>query len=691
MTFLFKRKWRLRPSILTLFIVLTVPVTVAIVAVTYFSNRSIARSHAGALVEHFRSAALKDVQSDFEPMSTMARSAAAIGTEQPDFYFNDRSFEYLNSLLVHSDTIVSVYVGLKDGTFRQARRIDPQVKIFGNLPPKETRFAYRWVLEAKDGKLIDRYQFRDAEGRVLGVSEQSTNYDPRIRGWYRRTIEAHDTYVTDPDVFSALGLIGFTIAAPFYADGKPLGVAAIDITLDGLSDYLAERKISPGTLSYILDSHGLVIANSSRSKTYANKNGQVELQHVTETGAGLPAAAIAARPPDRTTFYSFFQNDQEYVASLSAVPPALGKHWQLFIIAPLSDFMGGLQRNNERMLWFGLATMALQFVIVYLLAGVVSAPLEKLAEKVNLIKEFEGENPPSKPSPIREIFALSQAIDTLDSTAKAFAAFVPVGLVKQLLQSNQKLELGGHGRFLTIFFSDLEAFSSLSEEVPSQELLLRVSAYFGLVTQAVNAEHGTIDKFLGDGVMAFWGAPALLEDHAWRACVAALRIQRGMDRLNEQWRAQGLKPLNLRIGIHSDAVLVGNVGSAERMAYTVVGDGVNIAARLEGMNKEYGTRICISHTVFKEAGERLCVRPIDEVAVKGRRSKIPIYELLGVYDAGDELEPDAATRRLGDLTREAYAAWVAQNTEAIDLYKKILCEFPDDTVARTFASRVGTA
>ena len=268
---------------------------------------------------------------------------------------------------------------------------------------------------------------------------------------------------------------------------------------------------------------------------------------------------------------------------------------------------------------------------------------------------------------------------------------MPVGLVKQLLQSDQRLELGGHGRFLTIFFSDLEAFSSLSEEVPSQELLLRVSAYFGLVTHAVNAEHGTIDKFLGDGVMAFWGAPALLEDHAWRACVAALRIQRGMDRLNEQWRAQGLKPLNLRIGIHSDAVLVGNVGSAERMAYTVVGDGVNIAARLEGVNKEYGTRICISHTVFKEAGERLCVRPIDEVAVKGRRSKIPIYELLGVYGAGGELEPDAASKRLGDFTRTAYAAWVAQNTEALDLYKKILCEFPDDTVARAFTSRVETA
>jgi adenylate cyclase len=264
-----------------------------------------------------------------------------------------------------------------------------------------------------------------------------------------------------------------------------------------------------------------------------------------------------------------------------------------------------------------------------------------------------------------------------------------VGLVKQLLESDQKLELGGHSRFLTIFFSDLEAFSSLSEEVPSQELLLRVSAYLAVVTKAVNEEAGTIDKFIGDGVMAFWGAPALLDDHAARACFAALRIRRGMEGLNAQWQADGLKPLNIRIGIHSDAVLVGNIGSKERMSYTVMGDGVNVAARLEGINKEYGTRICISHSVFKEAGDRLCVRPIDDVAVKGRRAKIPIYEVMGAYGLGSEFEPDAATVRLCKLTRTAYEALVAQdNALALDRYRAILAEYPDDPVASEMAKRL---
>jgi adenylate cyclase len=443
----------------------------------------------------------------------------------------------------------------------------------------------------------------------------------------------------------------------------------------------------------MLDHQGRVIAASDLSKTYANVAGKLELLHITALDNDLPAFAFSVRPRGSEGLYTFTRDGKDYVASLATMPAEFGKKWQLFIITPLADFTSTFQANNIRLAIFGLMAMALQIVIIFFMTGVVSSPLEKLAFKVGKIQELGTEQLPSVSSPIREISVLSKAIDTLDAAVKSFSAFVPIGLVTQLLQSEQKLELGGHSRFLTIFFSDLEGFSTMSEEVPSQELLLRVSAYLELVTKTVNQEHGTIDKFIGDGVMAFWGAPALLDDHAWRSCVAAMRIQRGMDALNERWRAEGLKPLNVRIGIHSDAVLVGNIGSKERMSYTVMGDGVNIAARLEGTNKEFHTRILISHSVFKEAGERLCVRPIDDVTVKGRRGKVPIYELMGVYGADDPgLEPSPETQRLAKLTRLAYEALVKEDYAlASRRYREILAEFPDDPVASTLVKRPVTA
>ena len=689
MTSIFARKLRLRPSILVLFVLLTVPVFFTIIAVTYLSNDTIARSNAEELVERFRIDAVEDIRNVFDPIKSLVRSAAVVGDEQRDFYSDNRSLRYLLSILLHNERIVSVYAGMADGSFRQARRIDPTVEIQGKPPPEGVKYAYRWIEPPKASTPVDRYAFLDANEKELARSDQATSYDPRTRFWYRLTAREDSLVITDPDVFAALGLIGFTVAAPFHAGGKVVGIAAIDLTLDGLSEYLAERKISPGTLSYILDQQGRVIANSERAKTYTNENGQVELQHITSLGNELPAIAFSSRPRQNETLFSFAHAGQRYVASLSTLPPQFGKRWQLFIVTPLRDFTSTLERNNNRLLIFGLIAIALQILVIYFLSTVISSPLEKLALKVAKIQEFSSENLPPLESPIREVAILSRAIDTLDTAIKSFAAFVPVSLVKQLLESDQKLELGGHSRFLTIFFSDLEAFSTLSEEIPAQDLLLRVSAYLEIVTEIVNEEAGTIDKFIGDGVMAFWGAPALLEDHAWHACVAALRIQHGMKVMNDRWNEQELKPLNIRIGIHSDAVLVGNLGSKERMGYTVIGDGVNVASRLEGINKEFGTRICISNSVFKEAGERLCVRPIDDVTVKGRRAKIPIYELLGVFGVDPQFEPDPRTVRLCKLTRLAYEALAREEFAlALERYHAVLAEFPDDTVALELVRRL---
>ena len=695
MTLFFRNKPRLRPSILAAFIVLTVPVFVTIITVTYFSNDRIARESAARLIERFRADAIENIQDDINPIKSLVRSAATLGEQTPDFFNSDVAIPYFQSMVLHSDTIVSAYVGLSDGAFRQSRRMDTDQRVFNEFPPKGTAFAARHVLPDSQGRLIDSYTYLDAQGKELGTASAPTFYDPRTRGWYRNTVRLGGLRITDPDVFAALGLIGFTVAQPFSDKGGVRGVVAIDITLDSFSSYLAQRKVSPGSLTFILDAEGRVVASSDRVKNYANDEGRVELRHISSLDKELPSAAFSARPRDGDhsgLLYTYHHGDKEYLVSLTDMPADLGKRWQFFVVSPVDDFTGAFNRNNQRLLLIGVAAIVLQIVIIYFLSSIISRPLERLAGNVDQIRELDAQNHASISSPIREISSLSRAIDMLDNAVKSFSAFVPVGLVRQLLESEQKLELGGHSRFLTIFFSDLEAFSTLSEQVPSQDLVLRVSAYLELVTKVVDAEQGTIDKFIGDGVMAFWGAPALLEDHAWRSCIAALRIRRGMEGLNARWSEEGQRPLRVRMGIHSDAVLVGNIGSLERMSYTVMGDGVNVASRLEGVNKDYGTQICISHSVYKETGERLCVRPIEEVTVKGRRSSIPIYELMGAYGSETQFEPSPEELQLCKLTRLAYEAMVAGDHElAAERYRNVLKEFPADTVATRMLKRLGAA
>ena len=205
---------------------------------------------------------------------------------------------------------------------------------------------------------------------------------------------------------------------------------------------------------------------------------------------------------------------------------------------------------------------------------------------------------------------------------------MPVGVVKRLIQDNKPIQAGVESRTLTIFFCDLVNFSTMTQQISPDELLECMSAFFSVVTREITAELGTVDKFIGDSVMAIWGAPTPVEDHAVRACRAAVAMTRELEKVNSLWSRQGKPTLGLRIGINSAEVLVGNIGSPDRLSYTVLGDGVNVASRLEGKNKELGTKICISDSTYELAKDYIVARPIRPVSVKGRTGEFMVYELL---------------------------------------------------------------
>ena len=688
------RRPRLKWVILAIFLGLTLPVLVTIIVMNYVVTERLVRDESMMRISRHQADAVESIDTLFRQVSTLVEAMAAAGRLRPELFQSEASIDVLAAAVRGTPDVVSAYVGLqRDGRFFQARRMFPGQEVHGAPLPVGTRFARRTVVPLGTGDGVESYAFETGDGEPLGQSQGTNPYDPRVRHWYQVTQQADGLTVSNPDLFAALSLVGFTIAAPLDWNESFAGVVAIDLTLDGLSRYLAERLVSPGSISFILDAQGDVIANSEERIEFRDDNGQLRLPHVSDWTDPLAGVAYSQRSRAAAEGQTFFlmHEGREFAASLQPIAATQEKAWQVLVIAPMDDFNAAITANNSRMLLLGIGMTAAQIIAIWFLARLMATPLERLVTHVERIRELNRDPMTDLPrSRIHEIATLSKAVETLDAAIRTFASFVPVSLVRELLQTEQQVGIGGSSRFLTVFFSDIEGFSELSETIPAQELVERVSDYLSIATSEVNREGGTIDKFIGDGVMAFWGAPTIIDDHALCACIAAIRVSTAIDRLNADLTNRARQSLNIRIGIHSDAVVVGNIGSAERLNYTVLGDGVNIAARLEALNKAYGTRICISHAVYREAGNALCVRPLGEVLVKGRRSRIVVYELMGVMGHGAELEPSDEMKRLSRLSWEAFEQRRSGDDEgARALYARILDDFPGDPVARGNLAELG--
>lgn len=223
-------------------------------------------------------------------------------------------------------------------------------------------------------------------------------------------------------------------------------------------------------------------------------------------------------------------------------------------------------------------------------------------------------------------------------TKRAFQRFVSPEVVERLVENPAALQFGGEVRPLTVLFSDIRDFTGFTERHQPQEVVQMLREYLTRMVDQVLAQQGTLDKFIGDAVMAIFGAPVPLPDHAERACRAALGMIRELETLQARWAAEGREPFRIGIGINTGEMVVGNLGSEQLFDYTVVGDGVNLGARLESLNKEYKTTlpIIISESTYLAAKDVLDVRRLGEVRVKGKSQAVVVYELLGLRGAGEQ-------------------------------------------------------
>lgn len=282
-------------------------------------------------------------------------------------------------------------------------------------------------------------------------------------------------------------------------------------------------------------------------------------------------------------------------------------------------------------------TLLIALFVAYIAARATSRPLIQMAKVARGVGQGNLDQEAIETAG-GEIGEMGRAINAMISGLRqrnllqdTFSRYTAPSVVEEVLKRGG-VQLGGVKSVATIFFSDLVGFTSLSEQTEPEILVALLNEYFDAMTKAILETEGTLDKYIGDAILAFWGHPIAHDDDATRACRTALAQRRELYRLCDKWEKQGYPRLDMRIGIETGEVIVGDIGSELKLNYTVLGDTVNLASRLESLNKTYGTRILIGETTRRLAGDSIAVREIDLLAVMGKSRPVHVYELLGMAE-----------------------------------------------------------
>jgi len=264
--------------------------------------------------------------------------------------------------------------------------------------------------------------------------------------------------------------------------------------------------------------------------------------------------------------------------------------------------------------------------------------------------------------------------------------YVSPGVLSTVLNTHRegglRAEVGSHEQ-LTLFFSDLRGFTAITEQYPVETVVEALNAYLSRMVSIIFTQGGTLDKFIGDAIMAFGGAPLKDDAQHRHAIAAALKMQAAMEQLNREGAHRGYPHLRMGIGIHSGDVILGNIGSTKKLDYTVIGDSVNFTARLESLTKFYQTNILISEATYRHVMDAFCCRPVDRVCVQGKTEPIQIYEVLDSADTKNE-----NLRQLAALSMEGFNRYQERDFKgALELFEKMQHRHPQDPIGGLFAER----
>ena len=498
----------------------------------------------------------------------------------------------------------------------------------------------------------------DREGRPQSPEWQEVDYEPRSRAWYTglKGLPDEEVFWTEPYLFFTTRDLGITASVKWQDRGMEY-VFAADILLMSITDFTrrdtTQLSKHSQTAVYTKDWRVVGLPRDQRFQDQESIRRALllpideiqipELKAAIKMAEGHKGISQEIKKSGKAIF-SYECQDETWWAGVTLYP--LGSRRQLWIgiLVPNDDLLEGITQLRIHILAATLVTLLAALAYSFLLARSYSQPLEALAAQSRRIRDLDFQADEKIGAKLREFKQLEEAQAQSLAALQSFSRYVPIEIVKELMAKGEVARIGGHTETLTILFSDIAGFTNIAEAMAPEALTNHLAEYFQAMIDALHHHEATVDKIVGDAIVAFWGAPTPMPDQADQAIKGVLECRDTLASLNEAWRAQGLPGLPTRFGMATGTVVVGNMGAPTRLAYTVLGDTVNLASRLEGLNKVYGTTILVDRGTQEACGDRYAMRHLDRIIVVGKTQATDIFEVLGETGKVPQVQLAAARR-----------------------------------------------
>ena len=514
------------------------------------------------------------------------------------------------------------------------------------------------------------------------------DFDPRTQPWYicfthkttDHNIKAQKlVYWTDPYSFFTTHEPGITVSTVIQSPQGDFYVLALDILLTDITDMSSEISVTKNGDVFILSEDGALIGlpknYASRpieelKKLFLSSPLESDLKHVKDSYT----AWLNKKQTQKDSFF-FKCCNENWVGGVYPFKLNQDQKFLISIIFPENDFLYELKRQTTVVIIVALISMILAILLTHRITINYSEALKKIVHQSEKITNLDLSSTPPVASKLKEIQQLANVHENMRLALDSFSKYVPLKVVRELLEQGEAAKIGGKIDNLTILFTDIRGFTSITETINPRQLTNQLAEYFEVMLDILKSENATVDKFIGDAIVAFWGAPAPIKNHPFHAVNAVLKTHEAIKKLNHDWTIQGKNAFPTTFGLASGQVLVGNIGASSRLSYTVLGDIVNTANRIENINRFYGTEMLGSQNV-KEATENVFLwRKIDTVQLVGKTSITNLFELVARKDNVN----DAIIEKTSNYEKALELYQRKDFKGAILLLDKVLKKYPDDT------------